>query len=148
MYARSPTATVGEPVLSTMEKPAARFDKQGDSKLHILQLEMCRNRDDRQSCVFRGEGLNTKLHVRTAENPISDLQFVEMPHSRLLPVLEDEFQNTSVWVTGTHVAGLDCSGPFSLFFAATMFKFVIPDGTKFYCQSIRYPRTIFWKACL
>ena len=48
-------------------------------------------------------------------------------------------------VTGTHEAILEYPELFGITFHGDDVQGF--DGTKFYCQSARYSKTIFWKAC-
>ena len=104
VHARNPTATRGEPMLSSTGRPEARFDET-DKETHKLgnsQPEICRKRADRE--IFRLPRKRSILHnymVGQPKNHISDLQFDKFRTLATdLPVLEDDVsQHRSVsWV--------------------------------------------------
>ena len=99
MCARSPTATLGEPVLSSAGRLVARTDetKRETQRFSIPNTRFVGNVPTWNPPSF-AEGLPTKLHGRTAEESHLGPAFREVPHALLLPALEDEFQKKCVLV--------------------------------------------------
>ena len=87
VYARSPTATVGEPTLPSTGKPAAIFHETNKVTQHITM----------PNPRFAGRSLSTNFNGWTAEESHLGPAARKLHHACEDPVLEDEFQNRSVF---------------------------------------------------
>ena len=101
----------------------------------IKELDMVESMDD----------LKTSRSIREHQFPNFEMLDAKIASQMEKPISQWIFEYFGV--TEAHEAVLDLLIYFALLYMTTMFKMLIPDGMKSCCQSVRYPKTTFWKVC-